>query len=100
MDVFKKEINGSTMKLTFSGILDIKSGPKLESAILESSSDVDEIICDLADLEYLTSAGLRALLVGQQEMNDKGGKMTLHNVSDEVREILSMTGFVRFMTIV
>ena len=72
---------------------------QLRDMILESAADVSEINMDLAELEYLTSAGLRAILVGQQEMDDKNGKMTLKNVSDDIMEIFDYTGFADILTI-
>nr|WP_297708818.1 STAS domain-containing protein [uncultured Butyrivibrio sp.] len=95
----KKEIDGTVMNISLCGMLDSKSAPQLRDMILESAADVSEINMDLAELEYLTSAGLRAILVGQQEMDDKDGKMTLKNVSKDILDIFRMTGFLKILTI-
>ncbi|WP_034444042.1 STAS domain-containing protein [Butyrivibrio sp. AE2032] len=95
----KKEISGTTMNIALGGILDTKSAPQLQDAIMESVADVTEINIDMAQLEYLTSAGLRAILVAQQEMDDKDGKMTLKHVAKEIIDIFKMTGFLSILTI-
>ena len=100
MAEIKKEINGTTMNIALGGILDTKSAPQLQDAIMESVADVTEINFDFANLEYLTSAGLRAILVAQQEMEDKDGKMTLKNVSKDIMDIFNMTGFLSILTII
>ena len=100
MAEIKKEINGTTMNIALWGILDTKSAPQLQDAIMESVADVTEINFDFANLEYLTSAGLRAILVAQQEMEDKDGKMTLKNVSKDIMDIFKMTGFLSILTII
>ena len=53
---------------------------------------------DLADLEYISSAGLRMLLKIQKKM-DRQGTMRIKNIRDNVREVLDMTGFSDFLTI-
>ena len=96
----KKEITGTTLNIEVGGILDTKTAPELQNAIMESVADVTEINFDFARLEYLTSAGLRAILVAQQEMEDKDGQMTLKNVSKEIKDIFKMTGFLGILTII
>ena len=100
MAEIKKEINGTTMNIALVGILDTKSAPQLQDAIMESVADVTQINFDFANLEYLTSAGLRAILVAQQEMEDKDGMMTLKNVSKDIMDIFKMTGFLSILTII
>ena len=96
----KKEINGTVMNIALSGALNSQLAPELEEVILASVSDVTEICFDFADLEYLTSAGLRVILSAQQEMDEKDGTMTIKNVSQEIMDIFKMTGFSNILTII
>ena len=97
---FKAERSGTTLNIVLGKYLNSKSAPELEEAIMSCVQDVDEINFDLVNLELLTSAGLRILLTALQEMDDKGGTMTLRNVSDYMKSIFEMTGFISFLTIV
>ena len=100
MSGIEKEINGTTMNIALGEQLDSKSAPELEQIIMSSVNDVTEINFDLAKLEYLTSAGLRVILTALQEMDDKGGTMTLKNVSPYVRDIFQVTEFLKILTII
>ena len=59
---------------------------------------VTELSLDLAELEYISSAGLRVLLTAQKVMN-RQGSMVIHNVNDTVRDVFEVTGFVDILTI-
>ena len=57
-----------------------------------------ELVLDLAELEYISSAGLRVLL-GAQKIMMKQGSMKLTHVNETVMEIFEVTGFVDILTI-
>lgn len=92
----KKTKDGSSLKLTVSGRLDTLTAPQLESALLLEG--VTELVFDLTDLEYVSSAGLRVFLGAQKKMMLQGN-MELVGVKPIVREVLDMTGFSAFFTI-
>ena len=59
---------------------------------------IKELILDFANLEYISSAGLRVLLSAQKNMA-KQGSMKLIHVSDVIMEIFEVTRFVDILTI-
>ena len=81
-----------------SGRLDTTTAPQLDGEIKESVDGVTELIFDLEDLEYISSAGLRVLLASQKTMN-KQGEMKVTAVSEPVMEIFEVTGFSEILTI-
>ena len=66
--------------------------------IRSSLDNVTELILDLSNLDYLSSAGLRVLLSAQKQMNRKG-KMVVRHVCETVMEVFNMTGFSDILTI-
>ena len=60
--------------------------------------DTQELVFDLTDLEYISSAGLRVLLKVQKYMNKKGDFKLIH-VSEVIEEIFEITGFSDILTI-
>ena len=86
--------------LTFvlSGRLDTTTSPELDAEVKESLGGIKELVFDIADLQYISSAGLRVLLSAQKIMN-KQGSMVVKNPSDEVKEIFDVTGFADILTI-
>ena len=85
----KKEDKKLTIKLD--GKLDTNTSPELDSKMSELEG-MEEVVIDMKDLDYISSAGLRVLLSMQKVMN-KQGKMTIINVCDNVMDIFEVTGF-------
>lgn len=87
-------------KVTFTlwGRLDTLTAPDLEKEIMASIDRISELIIDFKGLDYISSAGLRVILSSLKLMN-KQGSMKLVNVSDQVMEILEVTGFTEILTI-
>ena len=94
----KKTVNDKKATLSLAGRLDTLTAPELDAAIKEIVPDLDELILDLTELEYVSSAGLRVLLTAQKTMNAQG-KMTVKNVNETVAEIFEVTGFSDILTI-
>ena len=84
---------GSKLMVALSGRLDTAAAPGAQKEIMGALGDVTELVYDLENLEYISSAGLRILIASLKEMKAKDGSMTLINVSESVREILDLTGF-------
>ena len=94
----KKNAVGENLTIELVGRLDAVTAPQLEKELGTSLDGVKVLVFDFAQLEYIASAGLRVLLVAQKRMN-KQGKMSIKNVSEEVKEVLDMTGFINFLQI-
>ena len=96
MDI-KNVKEGNALTLTLNGRLDTTTAPQLEEEINANIDGVETLTFDFADLEYISSAGLRVLLAAQKKMNTQG-KMILKNVNDTVMEVFEITGFVDILT--
>lgn len=94
----KKVKNGAELNLAVEGRLDTTTAPQLEAELKQSISGVETLVLDFANLEYLSSAGLRVLLAAQKVMN-KQGEMIIRNVNETINEIFEVTGFVDILTI-
>lgn len=87
------------VQLKVEGRVDATTAPQLQNAILTAFQKAAEVILDCGSLEYISSAGLRALLLGQKTAKSKSGSFVLTNVGQEVQEILEVTGFDDILTI-
>ena len=89
-----KSPENSKMTFGLKGRLDTTTAPQLETEINSLSEGVHNIEFDLKELEYISSAGLRVLLMTQKEMKKKARTdIRVFNVSSEVLEIFKITGF-------
>ena len=94
----RTEKQENTLLIAPAGRLDTLTAPELEQAIKSNLDGVTSLTLDLADLEYLSSAGLRVLLATQNIMN-KQGKMVVRHVNATIMEIFEVTGFSDILTI-
>ena len=94
-----KTVENQSAVVSLEGRLDTVTAPELENDLQELLPGLTELKLDFANLDYISSAGLRVLLSAQKIMN-KQGEMTLTNVSEAVMEIFEVTGFTDILTIV
>ena len=94
----EKITEGNKLTIELAGRLDTTTAPKLETELKQNISGVEELVLDLAALEYLSSAGLRVLLSAQKVMN-RQGSMVVRNANEIIMEIFEVTGFVDVLTI-
>ena len=96
MTIVKKQA-GSKLTISLKGRLDTTTSPQLESELRTALNDIDDLVFDFVDLEYISSAGLRVLLSAQKTMNQKG-TMTIRNTNADVMEVFEVTGFVDILS--
>lgn len=94
----EKKKEGSKLELVLTGRLDTTTAPELEKELKASLDGVDELVFDMASLEYISSAGLRVLLSAQKIMNKQGTMKVLH-VNETIMEIFEVTGFSDILAI-
>jgi anti-sigma B factor antagonist len=94
----EKKLEGDALEIKISGRLDTATAPQLDEELKSSIDEIKTLVMDLADLEYISSAGLRVLLSAQKTMN-KQGDMEVTGVNDAVMEIFEVTGFSDILTI-
>ena len=93
-----KNLDDTKLTVYLEGRLDTTTAPQLEESMKESINGVTELIMDFEKLEYISSAGLRVLLSCQKIMSKQGSMKVVH-VSDLIKEIFEVTGFIDILTI-
>ena len=94
----EKKMNGEEVTLVVSGRLDTQTAPELENELDAVLPGLKELTFDMANLEYVSSAGLRVILKAQKVMNTQGS-MKLTGVNDSIMEVFDITGFLDILTI-
>ena len=98
MEIIKTK-SGMTLEVKVLGRLDTNTAPELDDNIKKDIDNVETIELDLKELDYISSAGLRTVLVIHKAMSAKKGKLVIKNIKDEVMEVFDMTGFSSFLNI-
>jgi anti-sigma B factor antagonist len=97
MDVAIREL-GSVHVLELDGQLDGTTSPDVQEQILALLQPGSQIILDLSRVPYMSSAGLRVLLVLARQVEATGSRLVLVGLVEEVRDTMSITGFLGFFT--
>ena len=86
--------------LGLSGKLDTTSAKPFEEKILgRIESGERRIIIDLAQLDYVSSAGLRVFLLANKRLSSANGKILLCSLQGSVREVFDIAGFSSIFSI-
>ena len=78
--------------LGIAGRLDTTTATNLESVVAELSEDIKELVFDMSELEYISSAGIRVLLGAYKKMHLNNGMMRIEKPNETVCEVFEMTG--------
>lgn len=97
MEVIKKTEDGK-LTLTVKGSIDTITAPQLEGEI--KTDGLKELVIDLTEVTYVSSAGLRVFLMAHKNMLKAGGRMTIAQPQPAVKNVFDLTGFSKILTIV
>ena len=87
--VITKSLNGTKETFKVEGRLDTQAAPALLDELEQMDDHVDSVVFDFSELEYISSMGLRALVIASKKVN---GALVIKNVSPRIMSILSTTG--------
>lgn len=91
---------GEIMVLAPAERLDSISSPVFEERLLELISRGERnLLLDFSSLDYMNSAGLKALLIAARKLEPEQGKIILCGINTSVYTIFELTGFSKIFTI-
>jgi anti-anti-sigma factor len=82
-----------------SGRIDALVAPALDAELAAASQAGQTLVVDLAAVAYVSSSGLRVLLLAHRRQAAGGGQLLLRNVAPQVMRVLAMAGFDRILSI-
>ena len=91
-------VNGDVNEIKLVGRLDAKAARQADEAFAGATEAAPNVVLDMSELEYIASAGLRALKRLRGAVDASGGSLVLKGVQDDVMEVFEMTGFVAMLT--
>ena len=96
------EINikhGEQLVVSLSGRLDTVTSVEFTNRMNQEKIEEKLVIIDMKDLEYISSAGLRALLAVKKSLAPQGKELEVHNLSPICQEVFKVTGFKNILTV-
>ena len=91
-----KKLDGRGLRISLTGELDSITSPELDREV-QDLENVDEVVLDLKELAYTSSAGLRVIMGLKRRL--AGRPLKFENIGQEVREVLDMTGSSKLLGI-
>jgi anti-anti-sigma factor len=91
---------GQRLLIAINGRLDTLTSPEFDQrATKELAQENGEVVLDLHGLDYISSAGLRALLGLAKLVEGNGGKVAICGLRGEVHKVFELSGFTRVFTV-
>ncbi len=94
-----KNYNDEELTMQIEGRIDTVTSQDLEGEITSEFDNFNSLILDFENVEYISSAGLRVLILTESKLKEKNGSLELINVNDTIKEILRMSGIDKLLTI-
>ena len=93
MEITVDKVDGQTV-VSLSGRIDSTAAVEFEEKLIEViDGGVNTMVVDFLRIQFISSAGLRVLLLAAKKVKPYGGKLLLCNMSKEVREVFDISGF-------
>lgn len=99
MDIVVENQNDTTL-IQLNGRLDATNAPEVESQLLKAVADTTRVVIDMEKLDYISSAGLRVMLLLARKLKSNSGKMILCHLNSGVYAVFDISGFSAIFTIV
>ena len=100
MNINEQE-KGQAVVFSIDGRLDSNTSEAFEKELM---GKIDEgkkhLVVDFTDLEYISSAGLRVLLMAAKRLKSESGGFALCGLKDHIREVFEISGFLPILTVV
>lgn len=87
---YLQEADGLNLKVSLSGDLDIESTELVEEVLIPDMENFMNVNIDFADVAFVDSSGMGLLMNMVRTLSDKGAKVTVRNVREEVMEIFEL----------
>lgn len=83
--------NGKTLEIALAGKLDTNTAPELAAELEKGLDGAENLVWDFSELDYISSAGFRVLLVAQNMLDDPDNMKVIH-ANEMVQTAFILTG--------
>ena len=93
------EHQGDVLFLGLSGRLDSNQAAELETSFLETVAGANKILLDFKGLEFISSAGLRVILMTAKRTKQAGGHLALFGLNANILKVFRVSGFLKILQV-
>lgn len=91
--------DGDVAVAVVSGEIDSKTAGAAQAQLVPLIEKSGKAVLDLTQVTFMSSAGLRMLLLLYRQATAREGRLALVGLSDEIKDTMSMTGFLNFFRV-
>lgn len=95
MELETRQDDGATV-VKINGELDGKTAPDAQSEILPLAQSGARLLIDMSGVTYMSSAGLRMMLLIYRQVSGNDGRAVLVGLSDDIEDTMELTGFLDY----
>lgn len=95
----KGSIENGIISVVLNGRLDMANAIKAEQHFLKYAERGNQFVLDMAGVDFISSAGIRALLTLYRTVSESGGSVTIKAAQPQVLEVLGETDFIELFNI-
>ena len=96
---FVSEMKEDCLLISVKGRLDTLHATNFIDSIEPLMKTANSMVLDMAELEYISSAGLRIILALKKNLDKDGKELEIHNINAVVKEVFEVTGFINILNI-
>ena len=100
MSVAVIEKQGTVLSVSPEGRLDAVRSQLLQNEIEPYLADTDQIVMDFANVQYVSSGGLRLLMWLEQEMEKRGGEVQVVHAHEDILKVFELVGFMTVVHVI
>ena len=91
--------HGQELVVSLKGRLDTVTSVEFSDALSKEEIKENVVIVEMKELEYISSAGLRALLALKKSLSSQKKELEIHNLNPVCQEVFKVTGFNNILTV-
>ena len=100
MDITKNKVvtpEGTVLNVSIDGRIDATNAEEFRDSISADLKRVNVLTLDFQNVDYISSVGIRSLLLLFKQLRRQDGRMEIININEQVREILKLIGLMEFI---
>lgn len=82
--------------IEISGAIDGSSAPALRETITQATEDGQQLLLDMKNVHFMSSAGLRVMLLLHRQLQQKDGRVVLVGMLEPIYDAMEATGFLKY----
>ena len=96
LEITTSTLDNDVIHMEISGAIDGSTAPQLREAIVDTAIPGCKLILDMGDIHFMSSAGLRVMLLLHRQLQQGDSRVVLVGMLDSIYDAMEATGFLKY----